>query len=1097
MMKGKLLLNSKQLSIRQVLKRTCLLLMLFVVFPAFNTHAEGEEQATMQQTNQVTGVVKDAQSGETLVGVVVQVKGTNTTAITDDNGRFEIAAAPSATLQFYYVGYEKLEISVAGKRELIVEMTDNAVLDEVVVVGYTTQRRRDVSASVAKIDMKSLEHNPSASLSSLLAGQAPGLQNVIRGGIPGSAGGGLVIRGNTSLSSSDGLDGLSNPLYIVDGVPMSLQDIAGFGASLNDFLSSLNPNDISAIDILKDAAATAIYGSRGANGVIIITTKKGTSGKPRVNASATLGVVTTPQKMEVYIGEAERQAKLDLLETALTNLFGNQAWVDVRNGLEVKGYALPSVLTDKYNPAFNNAYDYQSMFYKNGFTQNYDVSLEGGSESNSYRIGLGHYNEDGVLAGYGFNRTSVNANLITDINKHLHNEFQIRYSFLDRQGGLNDHMRAMPTSPTDLPSSLYYHSEAELQRMSGELADVYNTNKNHDLTIGEDFRINFNENLSLNTQASASLIFGSNDFFIPSTARDDNMNYAQSESTALSTIIANSVLNYHKNFGDHAFVGLLAGELNTNTQQRSYIQVYDGASDYMKVIQGYKNENTTGFSDYVKTNMLSYFGMLSYGYKDNKYKIETVLRRDASSRFGENNKWATFPSLKVHWAFSKESWMQGASSWLDFGKLRFSWGKSGSVDGDPLLQYNSLIPISNIGSNISYIYGDKMDIKTYGGKSLLVADFYKVANKDLSWNKSKELNYGIDLELFGRRLFITGDIYSKYLSGLVYESTLAKYVGYNSLRSNLVDMVNNGFELGITAYLFPRQSDFQWEWTLNLAQNKSKIAKLGNGGRDYIQGDYAFVVGKPAFQYYTYEYIGTLDSFDDLPVNPVTGEAMKYYGGDAGLALNLQGRIFPGMPLFTDVNGDYQIDAGDYGNDKKIIDGKSPEPKIMGGLHTTIRLKNLQLRVQSSFAFGHYIFNTTLQEQLTRFDDSGDFFTSALYKFDDSKFWREPGDDSYYPMIFIGYSDGGSVRAFRRSSMFIEKGDYWSLDNMTLSYNLPDKILSKIKLRGINIYGTARNVYMWKKSGVFDPRQISKLGYYNGSGYPLSPTFLFGIQFQY
>jgi hypothetical protein len=528
----------------------------------------------------------------------------------------------------------------------------------------------------------------------------------------------------------------------------------------------------------------------------------------------------------------------------------------------------------------------------------------------------------------------------------------------------------------------------------------------------------------------------------------------------------------------------------------SWIQADNGTSDYLKVIQGFQKENIDAYSNIVTTNMLSYFGSLSYGYKDNKYQVEGVVRRDASSRFGADNKWATFPSAKVHWVFSKEPWLESCSKWLDFGKIRVSYGNSGSIAGDPLLQYNSLISTNNIGAGMSDIYRNKMDVKTYGGQTVVISDFNKVSNKGLSWSKSSEINYGIDLELFNKRLFVTGDIYSKYISGLVYTSTLPQNVGFTSIQSNLVDMINSGYELNFTGYIFPRTSDFQWEWTLNLSKNNSQIAKLGNGGRDYINGDYAFVVGRPAFQYYTYEYIGALDSFDDLEVNPVTGNPMKYLWGDAGLALGLQGRIFPGMPLFTDVNGDFQIDAGDYGYDKKIIPNKSPEPKIMGGLHSTIRYKDFSLRVQSSFAFGHYIFNTTLQEQLSKYDDHA-FFLDALYQTDDSKFWSKPGDGSYYPMRFISYSDGGSVRAFRRSSMFLEKGDYWSIDNVTLSYNFPKTLLSSIKLRGLNIYGTAQNVFMWKASGVLDPRTVSKTGYYNGDGYPISRSFVFGLKLQF
>jgi hypothetical protein len=318
---------------------------------------------------------------------------------------------------------------------------------------------------------------------------------------------------------------------------------------------------------------------------------------------------------------------------------------------------------------------------------------------------------------------------------------------------------------------------------------------------------------------------------------------------------------------------------------------------------------------------------------------------------------------------------------------------------------------------------------------------------------------------------------------------------YSSIRSNFVDLISNGWEMNVTGYLFPRDNAFQWDWTLNLSRNQTVVAKLGNGGRDYISGNYAFVEGMPAFQYYTYEYRGPLQDVNDLPVNPMTGQPLSYYGADAGLALNQQGRIFPGMPVFTDVNGDYQIDGGDYGNDKKIIQGKSPEPKVMGGLSTNIKFKSFTLRVQSSFAFGNYVFNTSLQQMLSQYDDNILFATNALYDLSGKvKFWQKSGDKAYYPMRFITYGDGGSARSFRESSMFIEKGDYWSIDNVTLSYNLPKSILKRVGVNGINFYTTMMNAYMWKASKTIpDPRLITKTGYYNGQGYPISRSMLLGL----
>jgi len=1055
-------------------------------------------RATAQQTT-VSGVVTD-NKGEPVFGVSITVKDSKPSiwTSTDKEGQYSISIPnKEAVLVFSFMGFATQEINYSGKKVMNVTLIESEQkLGEVVVVGYTTQNVRDVSTAVSKVNMKALENTSATSLITLLSGQAPGLQTVIRGGIPGAGGSGIVIRGNTSLSSDDGVNGLSNPLYIVDGIPMSLQDLAGFDVSQNDFLSSLNPDEIASISILKDAAATAIYGSRGANGVIILKTKKGTSGKARITGRATLGVISTPPRLDVYIGEAEREAKLGYIQKSMVNLFGEQAWVDLRKGYDVMGYLLPAVLTDKYNPAFNNAYNYQDMFYRSGFSQDYTISMDGGSENNNYRVGVGFRDEKGVLVGYGLSRATLNASLLNKITPKIKNEFIMRYGLTNRKGGLNSYMKGMPTNPSDMLSSLFYRTPDELKMISGELGDAYNKNASHDISFSETLTTNFSDNLAWENLAGTNIVYSTNDYFIPSTARANNESYARSASSLGTVVTGHSLLKYNRTFKeDHQLFALAAVEFNTNVSQFSDLWAENGSSDYLKVVQGYKKEDINGNSNITKSNMLSYFGQLSYGYKDNRYYISATLRRDGSSEFGANNKWATFPSVTAYWAFTKEPWMQKTSNWLNFGKIRASFGTSGDIPHNPILQYNSLISISNIGAGMNDIYGNKMDVKTYGGKNFVVSDFNQVPNKSLSWAKSKEMNYGMDLEMFNNRLFINADFYSKYNSGMIFGSFLAPFTGYNSISSNLVDMISNGFEVGATGYLFPRSSNFQWEWTLNLAKNNSKIAKLGNGGRDYIYNDYAFVVGRPAFQYYMWEYRGVLQDVKDLPVNPMTGKPLSIEG-DAGLALKRQGEYFPGMPLFTDVNGDYRISFWDN-NDKKIIDNKSPEPKIAGGLHTTVRYNGLSLRVQTSFAFGHYIFNTTLQQQLSKFDDVVEFYSKALYKFDESKFWQKPGDNAYYPMIYVAYSDGGGSNNFRTSSMFLEKGDYWNIDNMTLSYTIPQKISSKLQLKGLNVYATSQDVWMWKKSGVFDPRRISKTGYYNGEGYPMSRSFILGLQVQF
>lgn len=1033
-----------------------------------------------------------------LTGASITVKGTNTGQSADENGNYTISAPATGTLVFSYLGYLTQEVSINRRTVINVRLVKSESKgDEVVVVGYKSVIKKNVTGAVASVNVKDLQDIPAPSLINLLAGKAPGVQAVVRSGLPGGSGGGLVVRGNTSLSAASDVNGLSNPLYIVDGVPVSLEDIAGFDVSQNDFFSTLNPNDLQSIDILKDAAATAIYGSRGANGVVIINTKRGTNQKTRFNFSSALGINFEPAKLKVFVGQGERDEKLRLYKESLKGLFGDRAWVDVRNGLEVEGYMLPAVLTDKYNPAFNNAYDYQKLFYQKGITRQVDLSMDGGNDKSAFRVGVGYYTEKGVLVGFGFDRLTLNASLTNKLSKKLNNDLSFRLTYLDRKGGQTDNLRSFPTSPTQLPSSLYYKTDEELDLLAGKLSNTYNNNKTYSATINEGLRYEIAKGITWDNQAAVSINFGKKDYFVPSTASENGLSYAESSSSTNLTFNAHSTLSYFKKFGDHEITGLAGTEVNMDQQSLNLLYGEGGPSDYIRVVQGFKKENINGMSDHVRSNLLSYFGTLSYGYLD-RYKVEGVLRRDASSRFGANNKWTTFPSVKTYWIFSEEPFLKSLKNVLTFGKVRVSYGSSGSIAADPLLQYNSLVTPGNIGTGINDIYSNRIDVSTYGGNGTIIPDFNKIANRSLSWSKSTEMNYGLDLEFFNHRLYVTSDVYSRYSSGLVYVSELAPHVGYNSIRSNLVDMISNGYELGVTGYLFPRTNKFQWDVTLNLARNTTTIAKLGNEGRDYISGNYAFVLGQPAFQYYTYEYRGPLQNLDDLPVNPLTGEPMKYYGADAGLAIAQQGKIFLGMPVYTDVNGDYMIDGADYGNDKKIIQGKSPEPKIQGGLHTNLKYGDFSLRAQSSFAFGHYIFNTSLQQMLSQYDDNTRFFTDALYDLSGKvKFWEKPGDAAYYPMRYISYSDGGSARSFRESSMFIEKGDYWSIDNVTLSYNLPQRLFTRIGVRRMNVYSTVRNAFIWKASNVPDPRLISKTGYYNGEGYPINRSVVLGLNIQF
>ncbi len=974
------------------------------------------------QRKNVTGNITDNES-IALPGVTIVIKGTTTGTTSNSDGHYLIQAMPKDTLSFSFVGMETQYIVVGSKTRINVVMKErSSEIDQVVVIGYTTANKREISGAIASVQMNELSQISSPSLNILLSGKVAGMQNIVRSGVPGAATGGMVIRGNTSLSAANDAKGLSSPLYIVDGVPMSLQDLAGFNVTQNDFLSTLNPNEIASISVLKDASATAIYGARGANGVIIINTKKGVQGPVRFSFSSINGVVFQPEPLKVYIGEA-----------------------------------------------------------------------------NAFRLGLGYNDQKGIVEGYGFKRITVNFSLNSNLSKRIRNDFSIRATYLDREGGSNDFQKTFPQDPTRLPSSLYYLTENQLNLARGSINDILNTNKNYTVALSEALQIMLVDGLRWENRISQNVTVGKRNYFVPSYASETQKSEAIVSTSLFTNTTLYSVFSFDKVYNEvHRPTVLVGTEAILDRNERTDISATNGPSNAIKTINGYNIEDVNGSSDYVKTNMLSFFGSVGYLYND-KYKIEGVVRRDGSSRFGADNKWATFPSIKAYWIFSKEGFLSGLNKVLTFGKIRASFGTSGNQHYDPLLQYNSLIGTTNIGAGLNNIYANLMDIKTYGGGSLnVLPDFSKLANNTLSWERNNEFNYGIDLELFKSKLFITADLYSKYISGLVYTSNLPSYTGYTSVQANLVDMINNGWELNLNYYIMPRGNDFQWEWTFNVAQNNSYIAKLGNAGRDYINGNYAFVEGQSAFQYYTYEYLGVVQDVADLPVNPLTGQPLSLLWADAGLALNQQGKYFPGMPLFADANGDYQIDGGNYGYDKKIIRGKSPEPKIYGGVNTNIKYKGWALRIQSHFAAGHYIYNTALQSMLSTYDETDQFYLRALYDLSSQiDFWEKPGDKAYYPMRYIAYSDGGSMRSFRNSSMFIEKGDYFSIDNITLSYNLPSKWIKRVDLKNVRVYATMQQPFMWKASLVPDPRTVSKNGYYNGNSYPISKSLVFGTNINF
>lgn len=1030
------------------------------------------------QTNRkITGTVKTS-SGEVLPGVTVLVKGTTIGVATDIDGNYTILVSEheGQILVFSSVGMKTQEVKIGTGNTINVTLREDAqALEEAVVIGYQTIHKRNVTGSVTRVSGESLADIPAASVSELLAGKVAGLQSLNTGGGPGAKNA-LVIRGNTVMSGNLGeANEFSDPLYVIDGIPTDLQSLAGYDVTNSDYLASLNPDDIESIDILKDASAAAIYGSRGANGVIIIKTKAGNPGELKVTARATLGINLRPSLKGVLVGSAERAEKMRLI---------NSSW-----DYEAMRNNLPMMLTDSLNYAFNNNIDYQGLFYQTGITQDYSLALDGGTEQLNYRLSLGYYNEEGIVKANGMDRFSMQLNLTQHPFQPLRNQTVIRLSYTDRQTGTgeSDGHNTFPMDLTNMRSSLFYMSENQYNYLAGQLEDLYNKNRILDVSLSNYANLELWKGITLNSQIGLTYNHVKTNFHQPSTVRSDGENYARYYWGQTKTASIETYLSYTKDVAKDHNVNVLLGQSFDYTQnETSDFNALGGSGDVIHTINGYNRDDINGTTDISQNAMLSYWARLGYRFKD-RYMIDFNYRRDASSRFGKANRWADFPSVSVGWIFSDEPLLGGTSDWLTFGKVKFSYGKNGRQFSNNYLRYNMYTLGYNglgggSGSNIT---------TTYNGVTSVIPDFSQLADNNLSWEESTQWNLGLELELFNKRIFTNLDIYNRKTDNLLFGVSFPDYTGFQQVQSNVAGIMNYGFELSFDAFLFKRDSKFQIELQPGITHNNNMVTKLPNNDRDYINSDYSYgyTVGKPGPVYYGLKYTGPLDKLSDLPVNPYTGETLDPTKNGTW------GTVRPGYPIWEDVNGNYLV-SDNSDEDVQLID-KNANPKIQGFFNFVISYNQWKLRVNNEYVFGRDIYDHVSQSILDRYD-RGTWDTKASLDLSDYSIWNGEGSGGYYPELLVSVPGAAGRYAYRGSSMYWENGNYWKIRDITLSYNFSQSWMKKIGLDRLYVYGTAYNVWQWQKSKtVIDASAVDSRGYTYGDGYPQARKFVFGLNVQF
>ena len=1011
--------------------------------------------ANAQQVN-VSGVIKDA-TGETVIGASVMVKGTKTGTVTDFDGRFHVECTPGATLVISYIGYQTQEVKAADGMNVVLQEAAND-LNEVVVTGYTTQRKADLTGAISVVSVddiaKQNENNPIKALQ----GRVPGMNISADGSPSGTAT--VRIRGIGTLNNND-------PLYIVDGIPTK----AG--------MHELNGNDIESIQVLKDAASASIYGSRAANGVIIITTKKGKEGKIKVDFDGSIAVSTYAHKMKVLnakeYGQVMWQAYVNDGMDPNTNGLGyrydwgyNAQGTPVLNGISMKKYLDDAGTT----PAADT--DWFDETTRTGVIQQYNVSVSNGSDKGSSFFSLGYYKNLGIIKTSDFNRFSARMNTEYKLLKNkmltVGEHFTLnRTSEVQAPGGfLQNVLQFNPSLPI-------YTEDGNYAGPVGGYPDRYNPvavlerNKDNRYTYWRmfgDAYLNLNPFKDFNIRTTFGLDYSQKQqrfFTYPVTEGNvaNNKNGVEAKQEHWTKWMWNAVATYNMELGKNR-IDLMAG-MELNRQDDIYFSGYkEGFSilnpDYMWPDAGTTNPQAYGGgSGY---SLVSFFGKANYNYAD-KYMASFTIRRDGSSRFGKNNRYATFPSVSAGWRINQESFLKKAS-WIDDLKIRASWGQTGNQEIDNLARYTLYVSNYGVNENGGQSYGTSYDIAGTNGGSTLASGFKRnqIGNDNIKWETTTQTDLGFDFAFFRNTLYGNFDWYFKKTKDILVNMPGIAVMGEGSSQwINAGEMENRGFEFNI-GYRNQTHFGLKYDVTANISSYRNKITALpttvaanGTFGGNGVKS----VIGHPMGAQVGYVADGIFKSQEEID-NHATQEG-------AGL-----GRI-----RWKDLTGDGKITEADQ---TWIY---NPVPDFTYGFNIYLEYKNFDFTAFFQGVQGVDIISDLKKETDIWAGLNVGFLNKGKRLLDA---WSTSNPDSNVPALSL--SDNNNEK--RVSSYWVENGSYLKLRTIQFGYNFPRTIASKLAMQRLRMYVSAQNLFTIKSSSFtgVDPENPNY-------GYPIPLNITFGL----
>lgn len=957
---------------------------------AYANYPSSNELLTVtQQTGKIKGTIVDSKTGEPVIGASVKVKGTKLAAVTDLNGEFELNTHANATLQISYVGFKETEVKASNGMKISLE-EDTESLEEVVVVGYGTQKKESLTGAMANIKGEKLKDITSATVENMLNGKVSGVYVAPGSGRPGSTGA-IIIRGQTSIN------GATAPLWVVDGVIV--------GNSAGD----LNPDDIETMTVLKDAASTAIYGSEGANGVVVVTTKQAKHEKMSISLSAKAGLSTL-----------------------------NRGNLEMMDGAEFYDYYksfqnVESVNFPRWNEDLRNSnFDWFKLAKKTGSTQDYNLTLNGGSENIQSMFTLGYFKEEGAVKGYDMNRYSTRIKVVYKPYEWLTIKPNIsgsRTNDKDKQYSVGAMYSMMPwDSPYDEEGNLVpnYYSGWVNSKATNYLNDLaagdYSTSTTYDLSGGLDFDIKIAPWLTFSSVNNYSYYNSqTHGYYDPKSSSGEGVNGRTTEYNYVSTRrYTNQLLRFKKSWGKHNVNALLAYEFND--YEMKYTDVYatgfiSGFEDFMTAA---KPEMATGYrTAWAKQ---SYFTQWRYDY-DSRYYGELSLRRDGRSNFGSNNRYGNFFSVSGAWNINNESWFK--ADWVDQLKLRAAFGSVGNVP-------TSLYPSYSLYS-VGATYNEN--------PGALIS---QIGNKDLTWEKTYTTGVGVDASFWQNRLHATLDYYIKNTSNILYQVPVTGLVGVTSIWKNIGKMRNTGIELTVGGDII-RTKDLTWNVTANISHNSNELRDLykqrdANGNyvvKPVLISDGTSIagtaqrileIGEPVDTYYMKEWAG---------VNPEDGKPQWY---------------------MDDANGN-KVVTDSYSKASYYKCGKA-SPDVYGSFSTSLFYKNFDLQANFGYSLGGQIYSYYRQEFDSDGAYAGDRNQMKLQK--GWSRWEKPGDIATHPRAMYNNQDKGNLA----SSRYLESSDYLKLRSLTLGYNFD---LKKYGIQTLRLSVSGENLFTITDYSGVDP----------------------------